>query len=179
MRQWPPDSTGFCHVLYRISHPEIRASLGSEHALTAISNRQATHTAWGADIALTRENPGDRLSDPIQGLGAGVRDLERKAHSKGRLERHPETRRAVRIRHIDSGIGIGADSGPFRGGSRWGLPSPMQRPFAGRGPAILSLAESRSEIEGQHRGRGVSPAAPWRNALIGVIIDPTGHSSSS
>jgi len=45
-----------------------------EHAATALSNCQATRTVWGAEGALARENKGDRLSDPFQGLGAWVRD---------------------------------------------------------------------------------------------------------
>jgi hypothetical protein len=57
-------------IVYGISHPAIRATLGLEHAATALSNCQATRTVWGAEGALARENKGDRLSDPFQGLGA-------------------------------------------------------------------------------------------------------------
>ncbi len=41
-----------------------------EDAAAALSNCQATNTAWGTEKALARENIGDRLSDPFQGLGA-------------------------------------------------------------------------------------------------------------
>ena len=41
-----------------------------EHAATALFTHQATRTVWGAEGALARENKGDRLSDPFQGLGA-------------------------------------------------------------------------------------------------------------
>jgi hypothetical protein len=47
-----------------------------EHAAAALSDYHATRTAKGTKVAFARENQGDRPSDPIQGLGAGVRDSE-------------------------------------------------------------------------------------------------------
>jgi hypothetical protein len=41
-----------------------------EDAAAALSNGQATRTAKGTKVAFARENEGDRLSDPFQGLGA-------------------------------------------------------------------------------------------------------------
>jgi hypothetical protein len=43
----------------RRAHPRIRAYLGSERAVAAFSNRQATRTAWGEKVAPARENQGD------------------------------------------------------------------------------------------------------------------------
>jgi len=68
-----------------MSHPGIRASLGSEHAAAALSDGQATRTAKGTKVAFARENQGDRPSDSFQGSGAGVRDPWRKAQSEMHL----------------------------------------------------------------------------------------------
>jgi hypothetical protein len=48
--------------------------LVSEHALTALSNCQATGAAGGTEVAFARENQGDHHSGAVQGQGAGVRN---------------------------------------------------------------------------------------------------------
>jgi len=48
--------------------------LGSEHAATALSDREATRTAWCTEVAFARENNGNHHPGPIQGREASVRD---------------------------------------------------------------------------------------------------------
>ena len=56
--------------LVRLTPLSLPGFAGVRLAADALSNCQATRTVWGADGVLARENEGDRLYDPFQGLGA-------------------------------------------------------------------------------------------------------------
>jgi len=50
----------------------------SEYAAAALSNYQATRTAWCAEVAFAPENNGNHHPGPLQGREASVRDPLRK-----------------------------------------------------------------------------------------------------
>jgi len=58
----------------------------SEYAAAALSNYQATLTAWCQEVAFARENNGNNHTGPIQGREASVHDPLRKTHCLSRSD---------------------------------------------------------------------------------------------